>query len=99
TTHAVMMAGVISANIVLVALANDILHSGARGLGFLEAGWATGAIIGGLIASQLPQTLRMTLYVSACTGLPVGAVAKSFVAFLACPVVMPTLFGFCRCLG
>ncbi len=99
TTHAVMMAGVISANIVLVALANDILHSGARGLGFLEAGWATGAIIGGLIASQLPQTLRMTLYVAACTGLAVGHVATPFVAFLAGAVVMQILFGFCRALG
>jgi len=39
-THSIMMAGVVSANVVLVALANDILHAGARGLGFLEAGWA-----------------------------------------------------------
>src|SRR6266436_949794 len=49
-THSIMMAGVVSANVVLVALANDILHAGARGLGFLEAGWATRAICGGLIA-------------------------------------------------
>ncbi len=40
-THSIMMAGVVSANVVLVALANDILHAGARGLGFLEAGWAS----------------------------------------------------------
>ena len=52
-THSIMMAGVVSANVVLVALTNDILHAGAPGLGFLEAGWATGAIVGGLIASQL----------------------------------------------
>jgi len=64
-----MMAGVVSANVVLVALANDILRAGPRGLGFLETGWATGAIIGGLIASQLPQSLRMPLYVAACAGL------------------------------
>src|SRR5260370_12236305 len=42
-THAIMLAGVGSANVVLVALANDILRSGPRGLGFLEAGWAAGA--------------------------------------------------------
>ena len=35
-THSIMMAGVVSANVVLVALANDILHAGARGLGFLK---------------------------------------------------------------
>src|SRR5205814_10295809 len=65
-THSIMMAGVVSANVVLVALANDILHAGARGLGFLEAGWATGAICGGLLASQLPGAKRMPLYVAAC---------------------------------
>src|SRR5690242_19300525 len=64
-THATVMAGVVSANVVVVALANDILHAGARGLGFLEAGWATGAIIGGFLTSQLPSYLRMVLYVVA----------------------------------
>src|SRR2546423_11094793 len=98
-THSIMMAGVVSANIVLVALANDILHSGPRGLGFLEAGWATGAIIGGLIASQLPQAMRMPLYVAACAGLAVGPMATPFVAFLVGAVIMQILFGFCRALG
>jgi MFS family permease len=98
-THAIMMAGVVSANVVLVALANDILRAGPRGLGFLEAGWATGAIIGGLIASQLPQTLRMPLYVAACAGLAAGHMATPFVAFLVGAVMMQILFGFCRALG
>src|SRR5260370_307792 len=84
-THAIMMAGVVSANVVLVALANDILHAGPRGLGFLEAGWAIGAIIGGLIASQLPHALRMPLYVAACAGLAAGHPVTSFV-----PVVLPS---------
>src|SRR6202047_1340384 len=66
-THATMMAGVVSANVVLVALANDVLHAGARGLGFLEAGWAVGAITGGLLASQLRDSLRMTFFVG-CIG-------------------------------
>src|SRR6266446_1541663 len=98
-THAIVMAGVVSANVVLVALANDILHAGPRGLGFLEAGWAIGAIVGGLIASQLPQSLRMPLYVVACTGLSVGHMATPFVAFLVGAVMMQILFGFCRALG
>src|SRR5260370_8880527 len=79
-THSIMMAGVVSANVVLVALANDILRAGARGLGFLEAGWATGAIIGGLLAGQLPQSLRMPLYVPAGAGLAAGHMATPFVA-------------------
>ena len=98
-THAVMMASVVSANVVLVALANDILHAGARGLGFLEAGWAIGAITGGLIASQLSQQLRLVLYVAAMVCCAVGHVAVPFVAFLLGAVAMQTIFGFCRALG
>lgn len=98
-THSIMMAGVVSANVVLVALANDILHAGARGLGFLEMGWALGAITGGLIASQLPKTLRMPLYVAACAGLAVGHMATPFVAFLVGAVALQIIFGFCRALG
>src|SRR6266566_3368807 len=98
-THSFMMAGVVSANVVLVALANDILHAGARGLGFLEAGWATGAICGGLLASQLPGAKRMPLYVAACAVLAAGHMASPFVAFLVGAVVIQMIFGFCRALG
>jgi MFS transporter, DHA3 family, macrolide efflux protein len=98
-THSIMMAGVVSANVVLVALANDILHAGARGLGFLEAGWASGAITGGLIASQLPQKMRLILYVSAIVGLATGHIVVPFVSFLVGAVAMQVLFGFCRALA
>ena len=98
-THAVMMAGVVSANVILVALASDVLHSGARGLGFLEAGWATGAIIGGLLASQLAGPLRLTLYAAALAGLAVGHMVVPFVAFLAGAVALQIFFGLCRALG
>ncbi len=95
-THAAMMAGVVSANVVLVALANDVLHAGARGLGFLEAGWAIGAITGGLLASQLSQSVRMTLYVAAIAGLSTGHFVVPFVSFLVGAVILQTIFGFCR---
>jgi MFS family permease len=95
-THATMMAGVVSANVVLVALANDILHAGARGLGFLEAGWALGAITGGLIASQLPHPVRMTLYVTAIAGLATGHFVIPFVSFLTGAVALQAIFGSCR---
>src|SRR6266481_7669373 len=98
-THSIMMAGVVSANVVLVALANDILHAGARGLGFLEAGWATGAILGGFITSQLPGRLRMALYVVAVAVLALGHMATPFVAFLVGAVLLQFIFGFCRALG
>jgi MFS transporter, DHA3 family, macrolide efflux protein len=98
-THSIMMAGVVSSNVVLVALVNDVLHSGARGLGFLEAGWAVGAITGGVIASQLKTSSRMPLYVAACALLAVGHMATPFVAFLAGAATLQFLFGLCRALG
>ncbi len=98
-THSIMMAGVVSANVVLVALANDILHAGPHGYGFLEAGWASGAICGGLIASQLPSARRMPLYIAACAVLAAGHMATPFVAFAVGAVTMQMIFGFCRALG
>lgn len=98
-THAIMMAGVVSANVVLVALVNDVLHSGARGLGFLEAGWATGAITGGRMASQLRSSLRMPFYVAACAVLAIGHMATPFVAFLTGAVTLQVIFGLCRAVG
>jgi MFS transporter, DHA3 family, macrolide efflux protein len=98
-THSIMMASVVSANVVLVALANDILHAGARGLGFLEAGWATGAITGGLIASQLSQKWRLILYVTAIVGLATGHMVVPFVSFLVGAVAIQALFGMCRALA
>jgi DHA3 family macrolide efflux protein-like MFS transporter len=98
-THSIMMAGVVSGNVVLVALVNDILHSGARGLGFLEAGWAVGAITGGFIVSQLRTSLRMPLYVAVCAVLAIGHMATPFVAFLVGAVVLQAIFGLCRAIG
>jgi MFS transporter, DHA3 family, macrolide efflux protein len=95
-THATMMAGVVSANVILVALANDVLHAGARGLGFLEFGWAIGAITGGLLASQLSDSLRLTLYVGAIAALCTGHFIVPFVSFLVGAVTMQAIFGFCR---
>ena len=94
-----MMAGVVSGNVVLVALVNDILHAGARGLGFLEAGWAIGAITGGFIVSQLRTSLRMPLYVAVCAVLAIGHMATPFVSFLVGAVLLQAIFGLCRAIG
>ena len=98
-THAILMASIVSANVVVVALANDILHSGARGFGFIEAGWAIGAILGGIITGQLPQRLRLVLYVGSMIGLALGHIAVPFVAFLLGAAILQGLFGFFRSLG
>jgi len=99
TTHALLMASIVSSNVVVVALANDILHSGARGFGFIEAGWAIGAIIGGLLTSQLPERLRLPLYVAAMAGMALGHVAMPFVAFLLGAAILQGCFGFFRALA
>jgi DHA3 family macrolide efflux protein-like MFS transporter len=95
-THATMMAGVVSANVILVALANDVMHAGARGLGFLEGGWAIGAISGGLLASQLNDKMRMSFYVGCIAVLCAGHIVVPFVAFVVGAVTIQAIFGFCR---
>jgi MFS transporter, DHA3 family, macrolide efflux protein len=98
-THSILMAGVVSANVLVVALAADILHRGARGLGYLEAGWGLGAILGGLLASQLPQRLRLTLYALALAGLALGHLAMPFITWLLAAIFFQSLFGFFRSLS
>jgi DHA3 family macrolide efflux protein-like MFS transporter len=98
-THSILMAGVVSANVLIVALAADILHAGARGLGYLEGGWGLGAIIGGLLASQLNNRLRLTLYALAIAALALGHLAMPFITFLIAAVFFQILFGFCRALS
>ncbi|HVO56941.1 MAG TPA: MFS transporter [Dongiaceae bacterium] len=98
-THSILMAGVVSANVLLVALAADILHSGAPGLGYLEGGWGLGAILGGLLASQLPQRARMTLYAVSLAGLALGHLSMPFITWLVAAVFFQVLFGFFRALS
>ena len=99
TTHALLMASIVSSNVVVVALANDILHSGARGFGFIEAGWAIGAIIGGLLTSQLPATPALAAVRDRDGGIALGHVAMPFVAFLLGAAVLQGCFRFFRALA
>jgi MFS transporter, DHA3 family, macrolide efflux protein len=98
-THAILMASIVSSNVVLVALASDILHTGARGFGFIESGWAIGAILGGIFVSQLPQAQRLTLYVVAMAVMAAGHMVVPFITFLAGAALMQGIFGFCRALS
>ena len=98
-THSILMGGIVSANVLIVALASDVLHSGPRGLGYLEAGWGLGATLGGLVASQLPQRLRLTLYGLSLAGLAIGHVLMPLIAFLVAAVFFQVLFGFFRALS
>ena len=98
-TYACMMAGVISANVLVVALAKDLLASGPGGYGFIEMGWAFGAIVGGLAASAAARNRPYSVLVAALAILAVGHTLFPLARMLATAVAMNALFGVCRALG
>jgi hypothetical protein len=98
-TYATMMAGVISANAIVVALVHDLLHAGARGYGFLQAGWALGAVAGGLTASWLARWKPRVVLIAALLVLAVGHALFPYAGLLVVAVAMNVLFGACRAVG
>jgi DHA3 family macrolide efflux protein-like MFS transporter len=98
-TYACMMAGVISANVLVVALAKDLLAAGARGYGWIEAGWACGAIVGGLAAGIAARKKPYGVLVAALATLAVGHTLFPYSRVLGVAVAMNALFGVCRALG
>lgn len=98
-TFASMMAGVVSSNVVLVALAMDILRAGPIGFGWIEFGWAAGAVIGGLAAGALSRRHPDAVLIAALVILAVGHALFPYAALLVVAVAMNALFGACRALG
>ncbi len=98
-TYATMMAGVISANVIVVALAHDLLHAGARGYGFLQAGWALGAVAGGLAASSLARRRPRDVLIAALVVLAAGHALFPYAGLLLVAVAMNVVFGACRAVG
>jgi MFS family permease len=94
-----MLAGVISANVLVVALAKDVLHAGPRGFGLLESGWAIGAVTGGLMTGMIARRRPLTVLVAATAILSVGHAFMPFVTLLPWAVVLQAVFGGCRALG
>ncbi len=98
-TYACMMAGVLSANVLVVALAKDVLLSGPRGYGFIESGWAVGAVVGGLAAFGISRRHPLGVLVAALAILSVGHTLFPYARWLWVAVAMNALFGACRALG
>jgi MFS family permease len=98
-TYAAMMAGVISANVIVVALAHDVLGAGARGYGFLQAGWALGAVGGGLAAAPLARGRSRGVLIAALIVLALGNALFPYAGLLVVAVGMNVLFGACRAVG
>jgi DHA3 family macrolide efflux protein-like MFS transporter len=96
-TWACMLAGAISSHVLVVALAWDVLGAGAKGYGALEAGWALGAVTGGLAAGLLVAHFRpWRLLVLALAVLTVGHTLLPYFAWLSLVVGLMVLFGSCR---
>src|ERR1700740_810717 len=95
-TYACMMAGVISANVLGVARANNLLHVGARGYGFIESGWALGAVIGGFAAAPLSHRRPFQVLISALLLLAVGHALFPYATFLFMAIFINAVFGACR---
>jgi hypothetical protein len=95
-----MMGGVLSGTVLLVALARDVLHAGARGYGYLEAGWATGAVAGALLAIRAvrPRTARV-LPVATLGTLAVGSGVLPWLATLPVAMGAQVVLGISRALG
>jgi MFS transporter, DHA3 family, macrolide efflux protein len=98
-TYACMMAGVISANVLVVALANNLLHVGARGYGFIESGWALGAVVGGFAAAPLSRRRPVQVLVAALFLLAIGHALFPYAGSLALAILMNAVFGGCRAIG
>lgn len=99
-TYSCMMAGVLSGNVLLVTLAQFLLKSGARGFGFMEAGWAFGAVTGGLLAGTLVRRFPpVAVLIAALAVLAVGHTLFPYARLLVIVVAMQALFGACRALG
>ena len=98
-TFSCMMAGVVSSNVLLVALVMDLLQAGPRGYGWIEFGWAIGAISGGLAAGALARRHPEIVLVAALAILAVGHALFPYAPVLAAAVAMNALFGACRALG
>jgi MFS transporter, DHA3 family, macrolide efflux protein len=98
-TYACMMAGVISANVLVVALAKDLLSTGPQGYGYIEMGWAFGAIVGGLAAGTAAKRHPHGVLILALATLAVGHMLFPFARLLVTAVAMNALFGACRALG
>jgi len=96
-TYACMMGGVVSSNVLLAMLAQEVLHSDARGFGMLEAGWAFGAVSGGLFSGPFTEWLSApTLLIAALVVLAAGHPLFPYVGSLAGAVSVNAVFGSCR---
>jgi DHA3 family macrolide efflux protein-like MFS transporter len=95
-TYSCMMAGVVSSNVVLVALAADLLRAGPGGFGWIEFGWAAGAVSGGLAAGAITRRHPEVALIVALVLLAIGHALFPYALLLWVVVAMNAALGACR---
>ncbi len=99
-TYACMMAGVLSSNVLIAALSMQVLNAGPQGFGFMEAGWALGAVAGGFSTGLVMKRFHAGSVLVVSLGvLAVGHALFPYARWLWLAVGMHALFGGCRALG
>jgi hypothetical protein len=95
-----MMGGILSGTVLLVALARDVLRAGAAGYGYLESGWALGAVLGALAARHVvgPRSAPL-LPAFTLSALAVGTSVLPLLAAVPLAVGAQVVLGSSRALG
>jgi MFS family permease len=97
---ACMMGGILSGTVLLVALARDVLRAGAAGYGYLESGWATGAVLGALVASRVVRPRNAPLLPAfTLSVLAVGTSLLPWIPAVPLAVAAQVVLGSSRALG
>ena len=65
----------------------------------LEAGWAVGAVTGGILAGTLTRRAPMIVLTAVLALLSLGHAAMPFVTWLVVATLMQAVFGGCRAVG
>ncbi len=94
---AVFLGAMLTGIVVTPPLSEKIFHAGAKGYGWLNAGWGVGAFISGLYASGLLKRVKPQSAISAAMlVLALGMFAAPFAPWLAGAVVLYAMMGSAR---
>ncbi len=94
---AVFLGAMLTGIVVTPPLSENVFHAGAKGYGWLNAGWGTGAFVCGLFASQLLERVRARGAIAvAMLVLALGMFASPFSPRLAGAVLLYGMMGAAR---
>ncbi len=97
---ALFIGAMLTQGVVTAPLSDRVLHAGAVGYGWLNAGWGVGAFVSALYASSLIRRLRPRRAVAISMGLLAGSILLApFSRFVPLAVALYVLMGSARGVG